>query len=102
MWNWQSQLPGGGSGTGGRVSRTHWGARRFLWSCSGSLMTAKARQPISERQSKEIAIQTEAISFYNAAQPAPRPIDDRFLRAHPSASPHRLHHSVFESDGRAA
>src|SRR3954470_5433150 len=26
MWNWQSQLLGGGSGTGGRVSRTHLGA----------------------------------------------------------------------------
>ena len=30
MWNWQSQLFGGGSGTGARVSRTHSGARRFL------------------------------------------------------------------------
>src|SRR6478672_13495082 len=28
MWNWQSQLLGGGSGTGGRVSRTHLGAGR--------------------------------------------------------------------------
>src|SRR5215510_10498672 len=29
MWNWQSQLLGGGGGTGARVSRTHSGARRL-------------------------------------------------------------------------
>src|SRR5438552_10795829 len=37
MWNWQSQLFGGGSGTGGRVSRTHSGNVSLPWITFGSL-----------------------------------------------------------------